>query len=423
GQTPALDRLDSDIIDIVAMMFDFILDDPNLPDQARALIGRLQIPMLKVAILDKSFFANRAHPARKLLNELAAAGQTLDNQANIDLRLLEKMATIVHRVLDEFDDDIRLFEDLLTELGHFLQLRRTEEQAGQAEARRQFAAHEQREVANQRVRQTLRDVLGTTRLPVKVLRIIMGPWHDVMAWTWMKLGDRSTLWKNELRFLDVLIWSVQPRPVRVDRNKLDRVVRKLMENLHRGLADIDYPTAKVSQIFRAVEPLYLASLHGLPAKGEAGEDTAGQAHSLLDSLQDFAPDASLFVREDGIHPDLRQHHADEEDATMLNLDQRRLREHIARQEQQFATLDDLDNVLGATAVTDAGGGDEADFEQLVLQDISRAGWEARSRPTKSDPANDVWLEQVRQIKVGAWLEFTDEHNRRTRARLAWKSEV
>ncbi|PMZ30557.1 DUF1631 domain-containing protein, partial [Pseudomonas sp. GW247-3R2A] len=62
-----------DVINLIAMLFECILDDRNLPDSLKALIGRLQIPMLKVAVLDKSFFSRASHPARRLLNEIAAA--------------------------------------------------------------------------------------------------------------------------------------------------------------------------------------------------------------------------------------------------------------------------------------------------------------------------------------------------------------
>ncbi|HFE32770.1 MAG TPA: DUF1631 family protein, partial [Gammaproteobacteria bacterium] len=67
-------QADTDAIDIVSMLFDFILDDPHIADNIKALIARLQIPMLKVAIIDKEFFARKTHPARQLLNELAYAG-------------------------------------------------------------------------------------------------------------------------------------------------------------------------------------------------------------------------------------------------------------------------------------------------------------------------------------------------------------
>ena len=66
-------QLDAITIDIVAMLFDFIFDDAKIPDAIKALVGRLQIPVLKVAMLDKSFFSSKAHPARKLLDGISRA--------------------------------------------------------------------------------------------------------------------------------------------------------------------------------------------------------------------------------------------------------------------------------------------------------------------------------------------------------------
>ena len=70
----ALGNMDEDVIDMVSMLFDFILDDRNLPDAMKALLSRLQIPMIKLAIVDRAFFGKKNHPARRLLNNLAKAG-------------------------------------------------------------------------------------------------------------------------------------------------------------------------------------------------------------------------------------------------------------------------------------------------------------------------------------------------------------
>jgi hypothetical protein len=59
------------------MLFEFILEDRNLPPQMQVLLARLQIPYLKAAILDRKMFAHRQHPARRLLDGLADAGQEL----------------------------------------------------------------------------------------------------------------------------------------------------------------------------------------------------------------------------------------------------------------------------------------------------------------------------------------------------------
>ncbi|MGH8771260.1 MAG: DUF1631 family protein, partial [Burkholderiales bacterium] len=73
GFGAGLPQMDAMTLDIVAMLFDYILDDKDIPTAMKALIARLQIPVLKVAMLDKKFFAKKSHPARRLLDQLAYA--------------------------------------------------------------------------------------------------------------------------------------------------------------------------------------------------------------------------------------------------------------------------------------------------------------------------------------------------------------
>ena len=123
-------EVDDMMIDIVAMMFDYILDDKNLPDAIKVLIGRLQIPIFKVAILDKSFFSRKFHPARKLLNSLAEVALGWSQEREQDVTLYRKVEEIVHRILAEFEDDVEIFSRLLKEFEAFL-----------AEQERQALAH------------------------------------------------------------------------------------------------------------------------------------------------------------------------------------------------------------------------------------------------------------------------------------------
>ena len=67
-------QLESMTIEMVAMLFDFIFETKDLPDGIKALLARLQIPVLKAAMLDGAFFAKKSHPSRLLVNALAEAG-------------------------------------------------------------------------------------------------------------------------------------------------------------------------------------------------------------------------------------------------------------------------------------------------------------------------------------------------------------
>ena len=71
-----LNEMDQDVIDVIGMLFDFILDDRNVPDAMKALIGRLQIPMLKVAVIDRSFFANKQGFVATRLDEAPQAARS-----------------------------------------------------------------------------------------------------------------------------------------------------------------------------------------------------------------------------------------------------------------------------------------------------------------------------------------------------------
>lgn len=114
GRSRVVGQVDDDVINLVSMLFEFILDDRTLPDSLKALIGRMQIPMLKVALLDKTFFSRGSHPARRLLNEIASAslGWAEHNDARRD-SLYQKIEQVVMRLLNDFVDDPAIFAELL----------------------------------------------------------------------------------------------------------------------------------------------------------------------------------------------------------------------------------------------------------------------------------------------------------------------
>lgn len=120
GKSRVVDVADEDVINLIAMLFEFILDDPALPDSLKVLIVRLQIPLLKVAVLDKSFFSRGSHPARCLLNEIGMAAMgwgRLDGPQRDSLYL--RIEQVVQCLLNEFGDDPTIFSRLLQEFTAF----------------------------------------------------------------------------------------------------------------------------------------------------------------------------------------------------------------------------------------------------------------------------------------------------------------
>ena len=89
-------QLESMTIEMVAMLFDFIFETRDLPDGIKALLARLQIPVLKAAMLDGAFFAKKSHPSRLLVNALAQAGSGWSPVMGQDDPLYRKIDGIVH---------------------------------------------------------------------------------------------------------------------------------------------------------------------------------------------------------------------------------------------------------------------------------------------------------------------------------------
>ncbi len=87
----SVDQTDATTMDIVAMLFDQIFGDKRVPYALKVLIGRLQIPVVKVAVLDKKFFSKKSHPARRLLDTLGEFALGLDESFDQNSPVYKKL--------------------------------------------------------------------------------------------------------------------------------------------------------------------------------------------------------------------------------------------------------------------------------------------------------------------------------------------
>ncbi|WP_297842898.1 DUF1631 domain-containing protein [Pseudomonas sp.] len=250
--------VDEDVINLIAMLFEFILDDRNLPDSLKALIGRLQIPMLKVAVLDKSFFSRGSHPARRLLNEIASAalgwGGRDDYQRDT---LYLRIEQIVQRLLNDFVDDPAIFSELLVDFLAFTGDERRRSELLEQRTRDAEEGRARAELARQRVQQELnRRLLGKT-LPEVVVRLLQEAWSKVLLLTCLKHGDQSPEWHAGLGAMDDLIWSVELHEEPEARQRLLDLVPGLLKSLRDGLTSAAFDPFATGDFFSQLEGLHV----------------------------------------------------------------------------------------------------------------------------------------------------------------------
>lgn len=368
--------LDALIIDVVSMLFDYILDDRNIPDPMKALIGRLQIPMLKIAMQDQAFFTRKSHPARRLLNALAeaAAGWNPDDR---DSTLYQTIESIVQRVQSEFDEDVTLFEELLEELEAFMaeEAERASEQ--EAASTGLLRSKEQLHYAKQYVDEEIAHRTRTLSLPAFIRSFMVNYWKNYLLVTLVREGDGSLEWKRALTVTDNLLWSIRPK-LASERDRLVRVLPGLLQSLREGMELV----AMSDDSYQA----FLSQLGDLHAQvvQQARADEAAEAPEPEGA--DYDPLADTLAA------------ADEETDELAE---------TMESEAEAATHATLHRLL------DEQGLGELDVEEIIL-DESEA---------EQETMEDEFTEMVRSLQQGGWVEFDKESGETVRAKLTWISPV
>ncbi len=391
-----LNPLDADTIDLVSMLFDFILDDRNLPAAVKALVARLQIPLIKAAMLERQLFANKSHPARRLLNTLAEAGLGLGGEEAVEATPRYRlMARAVERVLEEFTDDTALFGQVLEELERGLADAEAEAAAAGEAALAQRRQREAARLAHSWIAEALRERLQGRTLPRVVVDLVTGPWKEVLVDSFVEHGQDSRQFKEQLRFVDILAWSVEPKHSAMERQKLAGVILQLLETFRSGLRGVGVDEETIEAHVRALEPVHLACFHGR-SHDEAPEDELDRVEGVLEITGSDLPP-----------PELEEAAGGDDDTSIVPEVQARLDEAMAALEAEPSVEEALDY---------------AEVDGAVIEDIVLAGFDPDDSALQDMP-EDEYLQLARHLEMGRWVEFRDDDGRTRRARLAWKSDL
>jgi hypothetical protein len=290
GDVKGIENDESDVIDIVSMMFEFILEDKSLSDRIRAEIARLQIPVIKVAILDKKFFDQQSHPARLLLNELAYAGTAFnaDEQGEDDV-IFHKVEYVVNRVLSEFQTNVGIFDVLLEEFKQFIDT--------------ELQDNKQSEKALQQTKQKVSDEIekriGEYRVPKLVYNLLVHRWKDVLTAVGMRHGCKGKTWTACLDVVDDLIWSVQPKLMASERQALTRSIPKIIKRLREGLTFISVDEKSIQELLDQLGTLHLNCLKGTTDFSPVPDDAKHANEAQETDDMDFESEGNPFAADLG----------------------------------------------------------------------------------------------------------------------------
>ena len=273
-QSATLGTVDAMTIDIVALLFDYIFEDRHIPASVKALLGRLQIPTLKVALLDKSFFSSKSHPARRLLDLLAAASIGLDETSPREAPTLAFIETVVDSVLAEFETDLALFESLADKVTAFIEQQKEIESAVVERSARAIEERERDEVARLLADEEIaRRLAARAWIPGVVREMLEETWVRALASVQRAEGEGSIAWHALLATMEDLLWSVEPKALPEERKRLitmlPAMIRNLQDGMTRGALAEERRNAFLGLLVDCHAMAVKAGLRGLAALPEA----------------------------------------------------------------------------------------------------------------------------------------------------------
>lgn len=261
--------LEAITLDIVAMLFDLIFDDERVPNAVKGLVSRLQIPVLKLAMLDQQFFTERSHPARRFLDSISGIsirwGKTVNEGDPFYVELLQ----LVERIQGTFDQNADIFGIAITELAAFV----SAHEAMEAEASLVVAAIVQRKeeelllqrerqaIARQTVNLSLAPLLANP-LPATIEQFLLDQWREVLQNHALGSGTDGAEYQDAERVAAELVWSVAPKKDAEERRSHAARLPKLLNGLNQGMDLVGTAMDTRCLFMDALVELHLAVLRG-----------------------------------------------------------------------------------------------------------------------------------------------------------------
>jgi len=286
-------------MDVIALLFDYVFRDPSIPESLREIFGRLQVPVVKVGLLDRTFFSDRTHSARKFLDHLAAAAIG----ATGDPRYFEAFQRTATAVIDDvcysFEIDVAAFAQADRKLMAFIE---SEQQSTETAAKADVEvalANEEQEEDRSFVRAQIRDKMGGIHVPFEVRSFTETVWADYLADLRKKEGSGGAGLSKGLKTIDDLLWSITAKERTAQKARLTKMVPGLVVSLRGGCKALNLEAERVKPFFDELYRLHMEAIKPQAVKVDAAAAAAAEAHAGEAPTHGLPPNVNVhdFVNE------------------------------------------------------------------------------------------------------------------------------
>ena len=260
-------KLDHMVIDVVGSLFDQILSDSRVPPQMARQIARLQLPVLRVALMDASFFSSRRHPVRRFVNRIASLACAFDDfNDGPGKQFLARVNELVKEIVDGDFDQVEVYAAKLEAIEAFISSQ-TQSEAKATGAASLLEGKESELRVQQRYMLQLQQALQPVALQAYLRDFLAQVWSQALVVTARSDGSDAASTKRLRQVAVELVMSVQPKGSLPMRKRFLMQLPGLMKDLNQGLKLIGWPDAAQKTFFGQLLPSHAESLK-VPAISE-----------------------------------------------------------------------------------------------------------------------------------------------------------
>lgn len=201
--TKRINQIAEKTIDFIELIFDAIIEDEDISDTIKALLLRMQIPVIKASMADPEFFIYDDHPARVLLDTIADVGVGITDHDDEMYQHLEKT---ISSIISEYDLTTEVFQNALNDLHEIIEQQEAETRAIEEEEQQQIL----KKHARATVLKALRAITANKTLPEAVHALILKRWPTLLFNHYLKNGKENDEWVKQILTLRQIVDSVQP---------------------------------------------------------------------------------------------------------------------------------------------------------------------------------------------------------------------
>lgn len=278
------------MIEIVALMFQAILQEDRIPPGIRVWFARLQMPVLRVALAEPDFFGTLNHPARQLIDRMGSCVMGFD-ASGINGSALETEIKRVVQVIEQYPETgKRVYQLVFAEFQKFLAQFLT----GKASTQHLVSVAQQveeKETLTIQYTIEMRNMLRDMPVREEIREFLFKVWAEVLAVAAVRKGPQHAETLELKKTATDLVWAASAKPSRSDRARVIQALPQMLQRLRAGMTLLGLAPAVQEVHIKTVSDIladaFLSKTQAIPA------DQIQAMAERLANLEDFVSDDGL----------------------------------------------------------------------------------------------------------------------------------